>query len=279
MPKVKIDFSLSFLLYLLFIVCIGKSAYMLNYLLVLFIHEYSHAVTAHKLGYKLSNIKLAPFGICLNINNNNISRADNIKIALAGPIVNIIMAVSCLALWWISPNIYFLTYGIYEASLVTAIFNLLPCYPLDGGRVMTSVLPQKINQKVFFTIINITFSLIFVLLFVCTFNLSLLIIALFIFLSIFTFNKAPKYDYLLQIESEPQIVRPIKEYAVREDLCLFKLFSYISGGYFGVFVVVDKSQNIIGKITESDLKDLSLIFLPTTTLGQIVLSNKKLSKI
>ena len=270
MPKVKINISLSFFVYLVFIFFIGKGATFFTYLIVLFIHEYSHAIVAHRLGYTLTNIKLAPFGICLNI-NNRLEKLDSIKIAIAGPLVNFMMAFICLALWWIFPEIYFYSYGIFEASLITAIFNLLPCYPLDGSRILGALLGKKVKVKTLFIVTNIVFSVMFVSLFVLTKNFSILLIAIFLLLSLASIDRSPSYDYLLCTSKNFDTPHSVKTYAISDETLLFKLYPLITSGVYTTFVILRQGK-VISKMNESQVVTFSQFFAPTTKIKDILKS-------
>ena len=110
MSKIKIKIGISFWIFALICILIGQGLLLINYMMVLFIHEYAHAYVAYKLGYAIKNIKVIPFGISLNMQDTNLSYQDQIKIALAGPMVNILMAIVTIALWWIFPISYAYTY-------------------------------------------------------------------------------------------------------------------------------------------------------------------------
>ena len=258
----------------MFLLLLGRWVLIVNYIVVLFLHEYTHAYVAYKLGYRLNCIKLVPVGVSLNIDNNNISNSDNIKIAIAGPVLNIIMAISCLAIWWIFPELYFFSYGIFEASWVTAIFNLLPCYPLDGARILCGILPKKINKKYFFYICNSIVSVCFLILFFACNNLSMLVISFFVFYSMFTFDNSPKYDFALYTSKVHDKICSIKNYTVCQDIPLYKLIPYITIGEFCVFYIIDSHGKIIDKIEESSLEGLFKIFVPTTPIKDVVLKKK-----
>lgn len=266
LPKVKINISIYFLIYIVFIFFVGKILYLVNYLMVLFVHEYAHALVAYKLGYKLTNIKLSPFGVCLNI-NNKLEKIDSIKIALAGPLVNIIISICILAMWWVVPEVYFFSYSLLEANLVTAVFNLLPCYPLDGSRIIGAMLNKHKKRLIVF--FNIAISVGFLIFFFLTNNLSLLFMALFLITSIFGIENAPSYDYLLC--EKKTVVKPIqtKTYVVDGEVCMFKLYSLITSSVYTNFCVMNDGKQI-GLINENQLYEYSNKFSPTSKLKDVL---------
>ena len=111
------------------------------------IHELAHAFVAKKLGYKLNNIKLIPFGICLNLNSNQISPKDEIKIAIAGPLINLFLCLILICIWWFLPSTYNFTNVFCYANLITCLFNLIPAFPLDGGRILHAMLKENFSSK------------------------------------------------------------------------------------------------------------------------------------
>lgn len=114
-----------------------------------FIHELGHMVVGILLGFKPSNFEIMPFGVSvgfkINLKNYNkrIKRGTmlcikKIIIALAGPITNllfiIIYSIFDITFFGIERE-----YIIYSNILI-GIFNLIPIYPLDGGRIVKEVI-------------------------------------------------------------------------------------------------------------------------------------------
>ncbi len=107
------------------------------------LHELAHYIVARYRYYKCHKIELSAFGAVLYGDFDNAEGADQIIIALAGPMANLATCVLCYALWWVFPVVYNYTDGLVSASLTMAFINLLPAYPLDGGRVLVGIMHMR----------------------------------------------------------------------------------------------------------------------------------------
>ena len=88
-----------------------------------------------------------PYGAIISGEQSLFSYADEIKIALSGPMINLLTALIFTAMWWLVPETYPYTDLAAFASLSIATVNLLPCYPLDGGRMLLAFLSESIERK------------------------------------------------------------------------------------------------------------------------------------
>jgi Zn-dependent protease/predicted transcriptional regulator len=123
-------------------------------------HELAHAVAAARSGIKVRSVVLLPItGIALldEQAQRGLDARREIRIALAGPLVNLVLAVfvgtSILIFYpqaqlftfpWLTP--FNLPRSFAWAQLFIAGLNLLPAYPLDGGRILRAVLASNGDQ-------------------------------------------------------------------------------------------------------------------------------------
>jgi Zn-dependent protease len=108
------------------------------------LHELGHAVLARKLGMPVKDITLFVFGGVAEIGEEPRTPRDEFVMALVGPMIS-------LALSGVLATLHLLTRGISEPiaavafvlglmNLALGVFNLIPGFPLDGGRVLRSIL-------------------------------------------------------------------------------------------------------------------------------------------
>ncbi|MBQ8658136.1 MAG: hypothetical protein IJ506_03295 [Clostridia bacterium] len=119
---------------------IGKLPLFLMSALVALQHECAHAFAAARLGYRLNRVVLMPYGAVIDGDLKKLSFKDEFTVAIWGPLANLLTAGFFVALWWLYPTAYAFTDTACYTSLSVALVNLLPAYPLDGGRILKSAL-------------------------------------------------------------------------------------------------------------------------------------------
>lgn len=264
MEKLKIKVHPTFIFFACLLIYFGQGFLFLNYLVTIFLHEFAHAHVAKKLNYKIKNIKILPFGICLNMQSTTLSPKDEIKIALAGPLANLVICIICFALWWIFPFTYNFTYLFCYANFITFAFNLLPAFPLDGGRVLLAVLKDKKEGTFavkFCKIINILLSLSLFLIFIwsCFFtpNFTYLFVIFCILSGVFEVNERLKYSPIsfFEVKKIGKVVK-IKNLYVKENEKIFKLCRHIDKFSFLNLHIYDENNNLISVLNETEYVQL-----------------------
>ena len=143
---VYLDFSLIILL-VLFVMDFGSFVYGLSFALALALsivaHELGHALTARSFGYHTRDITLSLLGGCASLISLPRKAWQEFLTAIAGPAVSFVIS----GLAWLSLNFLpvdnkwtvLVLYYTMWMNFVLGCFNLLPGFPMDGGRVFRSV--------------------------------------------------------------------------------------------------------------------------------------------
>lgn len=110
----------------------------------LYAHELAHALVARAFGIPVRTISLFLLGGMAHITRESPSPRAELAIALVGPVTSIgiglVGVVASLTLWDVAPAAAALGLWLATMNLPLGIFNLVPAYPLDGGRVLRGLL-------------------------------------------------------------------------------------------------------------------------------------------
>ena len=110
------------------------------------IHEFAHSVIARREGIPMKGITLFIFGGVAEMKDEPPSAGTEFRMAIAGPIMSVFVGTCCYAIYLLGTQ-----RGLPAASLAVfsylafinialAVFNMLPAFPLDGGRVLRAYL-------------------------------------------------------------------------------------------------------------------------------------------
>jgi len=116
------------------------------------LHEYGHALTARRFGIGTRDITLYPIGGVARLERMPRAPGAELLIAMAGPAVNFAIAAGLFALLTVgSPGFLggyagFFLLQLMAMNLVLGCFNLIPAFPMDGGRVLRALLSGWIGR-------------------------------------------------------------------------------------------------------------------------------------
>jgi Zn-dependent protease len=235
------------------------------------LHEYGHSLVALRLGSEVQDITLLPIGGIARMKSLPERPIDEVKVAVAGPLVNVVLAPIFfgLALLFggdlsVPPNIVsgvgslgqiFATLGMINVALV--IFNMIPAFPMDGGRVLRGLLATRLGP-VRATDISSTigqgFAILFILFGFFTNNFLLAVVGFFVFLG--ASGEAGMVRQREQLrglavsdvmgtKGRTETVTPYHNFG--------QILDSVIHGYQEDFPVLDEEGNLVGIITRNEI--------------------------
>lgn len=223
------------------------------------LHECGHIFCAQKLGYECKKIKLMPYGAAAFMDIEGIRASDEIKLALSGPLVNAALCVVLAGLWWFFPVTYGYTDVLMYANLAMLAVNLLPAYPLDGGRVAGCAIKKLFGERAQLIALRVTalvISAVFLALFFALgYNITALIFAAFLLLSAF---EKPVRAVRINFSSAKRLKRGIDvKYVLCDgDLTFKDAIKRLSDRHYVVFQRYD--GGVAEEVTQDELYEMSL---------------------
>jgi Zn-dependent protease/predicted transcriptional regulator len=110
-------------------------------------HELMHSIIAQRIGLQVPNITLFIFGGVSQLAEEPKQARDELRMAIAGPLTSLALGIIFGAIYFLLPAtggaaqfVRAICYWLGIINIILAIFNLVPGFPLDGGRVLRSIL-------------------------------------------------------------------------------------------------------------------------------------------
>jgi Zn-dependent protease/CBS domain-containing protein len=239
--------------------------------LCVLLHEFGHSLVAQRLGLEIESITLLPIGGVSNLESLPEKPSEEVKITLAGPLVNVVLAPVFFGVGLLlgaeprmptdlfegigSVGQFFFYLGYL--NVVLAVFNLIPAFPLDGGRVLRGALATRLGALRATEIasrVGQLFALAFFLIGLFGGNFLLALIAVFVF-----FGASGEERLVRQREqtgglrvSEVMGTKPRTE-TVTPYHTFGRVLDSVIHGYQEDFPVVDESGKLVGMITREEI--------------------------
>jgi len=269
------------------------------------IHEIGHSLIARRFGKETKSITLLPIGGMATMEEIPEKPAQEIVMSIMGPFINLVIAgvLYLLVGQWTGigvPNLYpdsIRTFfaGLIGVNIMLAIFNLIPAFPMDGGRVLRGILAMKMDYvQATSAAVFIGQSLaMFFMFFGIFFNWWLALIGLFLYIG----AGSEKQHVILRsfLHEVPASEAMTTEYrSVRPDESLSRVFEHFHHGCQEDFPVIGDSgiegiltrDRILASIHDkglnvpvSDVMDQDFVLVePTMPLDEVykkLLANRK----
>ncbi len=235
-------------------------------LLALLLHETAHILAAKHLGYTVFELHLLPFGASMRIEERNGWSRAPVWIALAAPASNLIASgMTALTLFFL-PQTHQDLQAFLIANLCIGAWNLLPVYPLDGGRALQWILEHRIPLRTAGIVLKtVAVSVAVLLVTACSYSVIRLHydpgLALCAFgILLMSLICKPKQDRsaadrLLEHRTELQKRRmlPIRSVLIRSTEPIHSALSILTRDHYQLLWVVDERNNRLGVMDEEEL--------------------------
>jgi Zn-dependent protease len=229
------------------------------------LHELTHSIVARKFGIEVREITLLPIGGLASMTSFPEKPSHEFLISISGPMFNIAFAallyfpllflIGREALF--APSLRTWPQAIAQGfwiNLMLAAFNLLPAFPMDGGRVLRSILARKLDYRRATSIaVNIghIFALLFAYFGLIRGHLLLMVIAIFIYMA--ASAEEAQVDVRETIKNfRVKDVLPREFLTLKSDVPASKVMELIFRSHQEDFPVIDDG-NLTGFLTRSDI--------------------------
>ncbi|MDD1710581.1 MAG: CBS domain-containing protein [Methanoregulaceae archaeon] len=228
------------------------------------IHELAHSVLAKSKGIKINGITLLIFGGISSMEEETPDPKVELPMAAIGPLTSLAVGIVCIAIMYLAGSytgnpplagvLVFLFGYLGLLNVFLCAFNLLPAFPMDGGRVLRAFLARSMSLPRATRIaadVGKVFAVFFGILGIFVLNPILILIAFFIYIGASQESTAMKYNFLLKDVRVSDImavnVRTIPpELPVREVIDLMYATKHLG-------FPVEEKGHVTGMVTLADV--------------------------
>lgn len=256
----KIDFSFFIMFVIAFF--LEEITFFIAFVVFLILHELSHFFMAKKLGYYAKQIRLNFFGASLE-GLDDFLLLDEIKIILAGPLLNLSVVILCYLSYWFCPESYHYLNEIQTVNWALFLFNFLPIYPLDLGRIIHALLSKKYNRKdalkytkIISLVVIIILFILFLISFFFDFNFTFGFVIVNLTFLLFSSAKDTSYKRQLFAERKYKLIKKgLVERNIYVDLNMkpYAMFKFIDDYHFVNFFMLNEKFEVVNSISEVEL--------------------------
>ncbi len=243
------------------------------------VHELGHAYAARRYGIGTESITLWIFGGLAALESMPKEWNREFWIALAGPITSVLLAGVFVLLLQVIPAglpiVIFVVGWLAVINVVLTVFNMLPAFPMDGGRVLRALLARRRSYaRATRTAARVgtLFAILFAIVGVLSWNPILILIAFFVYGTASTESRTTMLDELLTgVTADDVMEHQITTVSATDSVRTFtqRLLSDRQTEY----LVVDSQDEIVGFVTLSDMKRVADDAHETTTVQEIMTSD------
>ncbi|WP_181692721.1 CBS domain-containing protein [Natronomonas sp. LN261] len=242
------------------------------------LHELGHAAVARRYGYGIESITLWLLGGIARPEEQPDRWNHELWIALGGPVVSVAIGVGCVLFLDAIPSdpARFVVGYLAVLNVVLAVFNMIPAFPLDGGRVLRALLGRT-RSRVAATEIAVSvgksFAVVLAFLGLLVFNPFLIAVAFFVYIAAAAEGRQTALKATFEGVRAGDVMTPVGELRTVEPTeslaeMLDRMFRERHTGY----PVLD-SGRLVGIVTLEDVRDVDPEARQATTAGDVMSSD------
>jgi Zn-dependent protease/predicted transcriptional regulator len=255
-------------------------------------HEYGHALMAKRLGVMTQDIILSPIGGVARLTTMPENPLKELKIAFAGPFVNLVIGGLIAIGLYLYDGTYWPTLKDFKfhepielaryvvwINAMLFFFNLIPAFPMDGGRILRAFLATRMSHfkaTNIATFVGRVLAVGFIIYGIFSQELVLAMIGLVIFMMAGQESAQSKTNHLLKTTPAYKVMRA--QYTrIHENDAYQSVINLYNKGEEKNFIAIDSLGQIIGAIPELFIKDVIKNNQPTKLVSELY--SQKLEKI
>lgn len=266
---------------------LGTLAAVLFFLSIL-LHELGHSVVSQRCGIPVPRITLLFIGGIAEISREPDSARAELKIALGGPIVTLLLIIAYVLLQILCSaagieEIAMVFHWLWQVNLILLVFNAIPGYPLDGGRVLRALLWAKsrnLRKATYITSrIGVGFSWLLIALGILGLFQGLLNAFVFLLIGIFL-KTAAESGYMQALYTEVLHGIRVRDIMSSNPICIpahlpvnLAVDDYFLAKHHVTFPVCDDDGRFLGLLKLAYLKLIDREKWPFTSAGDVVSAN------
>ncbi|MDD7794877.1 site-2 protease family protein [Clostridium sp. 'White wine YQ'] len=249
---------------LLILICLCLQYNFFIAFIFVLLHEISHGVMAIIFGMNIKKLLIHPLGFFIEIEDmDELTEEKQIIVYLAGPLTNLLIAI----IIYICSGYYFSNMSVI--NLVLCFFNLLPAYPLDGGKIFNIILSKRLTYRLASKVIiylGIIISIGFFGLFIYDIlklhklNITLVLVSALMLYS--ALKEKKRIMYILMGDLVRKKSRFVKKSYIENSsisvyykLGLVNILTLVDKNKFNCFYVLDEDMKMVGIINEDELME------------------------
>ena len=242
------------------------------------VHELGHSWVALRYDIDIASITLWIFGGMAHMTDLPEEWDKEFWIALAGPVTSVALGATFLGLLQVlpggSPVLLFVVGFLGVINIVLAIFNLLPAFPMDGGRIFRALLARNRPYAAATQTaagVGKAFAVLMALVGIFSGGIILVLVALFVYVAASAESRATALRELFRGITVRDLMTPVDGVrTVQSGDSVAELVERIMLDRLSAYPVVDAGEAVVGTVTLESVRQVAADARATTTVSEVM---------